>query len=43
MARAYCEDIGAIFTETSAKSDHGVTPLFTDISKLSLAGVGYMP
>eukprot|EP00742_Colponemidia_sp_Colp-10_P002257 GILJ01002411.1.p1 GENE.GILJ01002411.1~~GILJ01002411.1.p1 ORF type:complete len:202 (-),score=23.82 GILJ01002411.1:501-1106(-) len=33
-ARAYAEEIGAIFKETSAKENRGVQELFVDITKL---------
>ncbi len=32
-ARAYADDIGALFIETSAKDNKGVQDVFVDISK----------
>lgn len=33
-ARAYADEINALFVETSAKQDTNVTALFIDISKI---------
>eukprot|EP01136_Pigoraptor_vietnamica_P000596 Opistho-1_new@26100 len=33
VARKYAEEIGALFCETSAKSDNGVEPMFTEVAR----------